>query len=436
MSPVVNPGLEASPPDESDLHQELPAPERLRIQSVLGIASAQLGTSIPAVALFLVAWPITIGSMAPENKAFVLSLVAGLGALVGIVVTPVAGALSDRCTSRWGMRRPFLLVGTLAAVGGLLFMAVAKDVTSLILGALLFSAGSSIYSGGNAALVPDQVPERHRGRIMGLSMVMTVSAGVVASVVLPMFIGNQFLVFAAPAALMGTTTVLTLILVRDRRLSTADSGGKLTVRDILGQFQVNPKHIPDYSWAWLGKAVTTLGTVLTTVYGIYFLTDHLHVSPAELPGVITLTGLIGLLTAVGGAVLGSWISDRFRIRKKMVLYTSTLIFIGAMVAAFAPNVSVYLVALVIMGIGTGAYFPVDGAVMIDVLPGEGRETGKFMGLMTLADQFPRSFGPFAAAGVLSLGALIPNGGYPAVFIVGGTIAILGGLLVRKVKGSV
>jgi MFS family permease len=179
-----------------------------------------------------------------------------------------------------------------------------------------------------------------------------------------------------------------------------------------------------------------MGTVLTTVYGFFFLTDKLQVSPEALPGVLSLTGIIGLACAIVGALLGSWISDKFRIRKKMVLYTSTMILIGAVVAAFAPSVEVYLVALIIMGLGTGAYFPVDGAVMIDVLPGEGRETGKYMGLMTLADQAPRSLGPFVAAGVLAAGSLIPGFGYSAVFLVGGVIAVIGGLIIRKVKGSV
>jgi MFS family permease len=51
-------------------------------------------------------------------------------------------------------------------------------------------------------------------------------------------------------------------------------------------------------------------------------------------------------------------------RKKVVLWTSSQILTG-----FSPNVPTFLVGLVSIGLGSGAYFPVDGAVMIDAMPG-------------------------------------------------------------------
>ncbi len=435
VSEIIRPVAGAGLPEDPIIEPELPGPVKLRARLVVALSISQFGLAVPAVSMTLVSWPYTVGALEPANKAIFLSILTGLFAVVGIIVSPIAGVLSDRCTSRLGMRRPFLLVGGALGVVGMGIMGLAPNITVLILGALVYAAAAGIYTGGNAPLVPDQIPERHRGRVMGLIQVMLVLSGLVSSIVLPMYLGQQFIVFAIPGACFGVTALITVLMIKDRRLSRDEVDGRLSIIGVFAQFKVNPRAIPDYSWAWLGKAITTLGTVLTTVYGFYYITDYLHVTPEQLPGVISLTGILGLVCAVVGAALGSWISDRFRIRKKMVLYTSTMIAIGAVIAAFAPSVEVYLIALVIMGLGTGAYFPVDGAVMIDVLPGEGRETGKYMGLMTLADQTPRSLGPFLAAGILALGNLIPNGGYPAVFISGGIIAIIGALLIRKVKGS-
>lgn len=437
MSEVIRPVAGAALPEEPLATEAgIPAALRLRPRNVVALAISQFGSAVPAVSMTLVSWPFTIGVLDAANKAFYLSLLTGLFAVVGIIVAPIAGVLSDRCTSRLGMRRPFLLTGAGIAAVAMGVMGLAPNIITLILGAMLYAVGTSIYAGGNSPLVPDQIPEKHRGRVMGLIQVMLVLAGLISSIVLPGYLGQQFIVFAIPGACFAATALITVLMINDRKLSKDDVDGKLSIFGIFAQFKVNPRTIPDYSWAWLGKAITTLGTVLTTVYGFYFLTDKLHVAPEALPGVLSLTGIVGLATAVLGAALGSWISDKFRIRKKMVLYTSTMILIGAVIAALAPSVEVYLIALVIMGLGTGAYFPVDGAVMIDVLPGEGRETGKYMGLMTLADQVPRSLGPFLAAGVLSLGSMIPEAGYPAVFITGGIIAVIGALLIRKVKGSV
>lgn len=411
-------------------------PAKLRARVVIALAMSQFGNAIPAVSMVLVSWPYTIGALAPNDKTFFLSLLTGLVAVVGIIVSPIAGVLSDRCTSRLGMRRPFLIIGALGGMAAMAIMGVATNVTTLIIGALFYAAASGIYVGGNAPLVPDQVPDRHRGRVMGLIQVMLVFAGLIASIVLPMFLGQQLLVFAIPGIAFGIAAFIAVLLIEDRHLRKDQIQGRLSVTDIFAQFKINPCSIPDYSWAWLGKAITTLGTVLTSVYSYYYLTDHLEVSSEALPAVLSLTGIVGLGTAILGAVVGTWISDKFRIRKKMVLYTSLTILAGALVAAFAPNVGVYVVALVIIGLGTGAYFPVDGAVMIDVLPGSGAESGKYMGLMTLADQSPRSLGPFLAAGILALFSFIPGWGYPAVFIVGGVVAVIGGLLIRKVEGSI
>ena len=46
--------------------------------------------------------------------------VVAAGALVSLVVTPVAGAISDRWRSRSGRRRPFLIIGMLGSCIGLL----------------------------------------------------------------------------------------------------------------------------------------------------------------------------------------------------------------------------------------------------------------------------------------------------------------------------
>src|SRR4029079_4853708 len=48
-----------------------------------------------------------------EGKVGALGLVTGVGALVAVIAPPLAGALSDRTTSRFGRRLPWLVGGTL-----------------------------------------------------------------------------------------------------------------------------------------------------------------------------------------------------------------------------------------------------------------------------------------------------------------------------------
>jgi len=50
--------------------------------------------------------PEQLEAIDPANKIFWLSVVTGVGALVAAVANPLAGALSDRTTSRLGRRHP------------------------------------------------------------------------------------------------------------------------------------------------------------------------------------------------------------------------------------------------------------------------------------------------------------------------------------------
>lgn len=426
----------APPAGPADRPAGLLTPVRLDKKMVVALGMGQFGNATGTVSMVLVSLPITVAALDSANKEVSLGVLLGIQSLLAIVAIPLFGALSDRCISRVGMRRPFIVLGTVVEAAAMVMMGLAPGIGVLVAGAVLASLGAAIFTGGYSALVPDQVPEPSRGRVMGLLMVMIALAGLIASIALPAFIGNQLALFAIPAGVMLLTSAFAVVVLEDRILDPADRKDGKIVAALVDGLRFNPLKVPDYSWAWTGKALVTLANALTTTYSVYLLTDHLHVTAEDLPGLITITGVIGLFTALGGAAFGSWLSDRLRMRKKFALYTAAMVLAGALVIAFTPNVAVYLVGLVIMGLGTGAYFPIDGAILVDVLPGEGRESGKYMGLMQVADRLPRSLGAFIAPAVLGLGGLTALGGYPFVYIVGGVVAIIGGLLVRKIKGSI
>jgi solute carrier family 45 protein 1/2/4 len=67
------------------------------------------------------------------------------GPVSGLIVQPTIGAYSDRCTSRFGRRRPFLFAGMLFMVCGLLLVANSKNIGILL--------GDSSRSAPRGALV-------------------------------------------------------------------------------------------------------------------------------------------------------------------------------------------------------------------------------------------------------------------------------------------
>src|SRR5204863_7657256 len=73
-----------------------------------------------------------------------LALVAGTGALLAMFGNPIFGKMSDRTSSPFGMRRPWMVIGLVGGSLGILIVALAPDITILLVGwciaQLLFNA--------------------------------------------------------------------------------------------------------------------------------------------------------------------------------------------------------------------------------------------------------------------------------------------------------
>lgn len=51
----------------------------------------------------------------------------------GLVVQPIIGVISDEYKSKWGRRRPFIVVGSLLVAGGLLTLGFTKEIVGLFI---------------------------------------------------------------------------------------------------------------------------------------------------------------------------------------------------------------------------------------------------------------------------------------------------------------
>ena len=80
-------------------------------------ALAVTSTSLLFLAPVLVTLPLKLTSLVGIDEApKSLALVAGVGALLAMFANPFFGRLSDRTVSRWGMRRPWMVIGLVGGV--------------------------------------------------------------------------------------------------------------------------------------------------------------------------------------------------------------------------------------------------------------------------------------------------------------------------------
>src|SRR3954467_14020747 len=77
---------------------------------------------------------LKIAELDPSGKEATLGLVSAVGALFALLTNPLAGALSDRTTSRFGRRRPFIVIGTAAGVVGLAVVGFGASIPIVLIG--------------------------------------------------------------------------------------------------------------------------------------------------------------------------------------------------------------------------------------------------------------------------------------------------------------
>jgi len=84
--------------------------------------------------------------------------------IFGVLFQPLFGKLSDSCHSRWGRRRPFIMIG--APVSALLFCMIplANSIPALMVTVILFVFVMSLWRSPVVALMPDLTPPELRSQ--------------------------------------------------------------------------------------------------------------------------------------------------------------------------------------------------------------------------------------------------------------------------------
>ncbi|MFI7131347.1 MFS transporter [Nonomuraea sp. NPDC050153] len=417
----------------TDVADETPV-EKVSKRAVVAILITIFGSTAAAMMPALIALPIIMARIAPDNKETALGIATGISAFGGMILGPLFGALSDRTTSRFGMRRPGMVIGGLLAMLGLVLLGLADSLPAVFAALVVLAVGQALYGASHAAMTPDTIPEHARGRVVGFASMMGVLAALLAGIVGPQFIDNQFVLAAGGVPLYLLGLVVGMALYRDRRLDPAQVPPQSLLRTVVGGYRFNPKSAPDFSWVWISRFFITLGIAFTGVFTIYLLTDHLKVSPQELPSLISINSVLGMASGLVGTVVGSFVTDKVRSRKRLVLVAALMLAAGSAIIAFAPSVPVFFVGSALLTFANGFLIPTDGVLVMGVLPGGDGANAKYMSFFTIADGLPRSLGPMIAPAVMTLGGMTALGGYPVLYLAGGIVAIAGGLLVRRVRG--
>jgi MFS family permease len=302
--------------------------KRLRWYNHLAVNSYTLGLSIASGIITPLLLPYLVVLFMPaEYKNTYLGNLRLVGLAVAMLVQPMAGMLSDRSTSRFGRRRPFIVTSAVLNSAALAVMALSMQYRdsflndaffntfgmtvpfAILLGGLILSQiSSNLGQGASQGLLPDVVPPDQRGRSSGFKAVMELAPALLIALLAVGRLVDQGQIGAVVAIVAGTfllTALVTALFVRERPQQEKPAGG---VREPFLRF----------------FALTALfvGTTLGATALLNVAAGLVRASTLSLGGQIAMMGLAGLAAMAGAILIGVYLSARIGIGAQASTHTS------------------------------------------------------------------------------------------------------------------
>ncbi|HQI66379.1 MAG TPA: MFS transporter [Rhodoglobus sp.] len=373
---------------------------------------------------------LKVGELDPEGKETSLGLISAIGALVAIVSNALTGALSDRTRSGLGRRRPWIIAGSAGGVVALAIVGFAPNLVVATLGWILAQLTLNMVLAALQALLPDQVPLEQRARVssvLGISQQVSPLLGIGIAYGVQAAGGGIGLMFLIPGIIGALMLALLVAKIRD---VPHEQAGRFTFGEFVRGFRIDKGKGADFGWAWFGRFFVILGFAVYTTYQVYFIGDRLKVTGPD----VVLTQLYALLifsaVLTVSAIVSGRISDRTGRRKIFVFLAAAIVGVGLTLLALTSSLPMFFVAASVMGVGIGAFFAVDLALITDVLPDKEHKAAKDLGIFNIANSLPQSVAPAIAPLFLAIGG---GGNYTALFIAGGVFAVIGAVLIAPIR---
>lgn len=390
-------------------------------------------------------WAIQMGQMGPllehlEADSRLIAWIACAGPVTGVLVQPIVGALSDRCQSIFGRRRPFLLVGAILTAFSLICMPNSPNLLIAAILLWILDASLNITQGPYRALVPDIVPRHQQATAYSL-MSLTIGLGSVIAFWIGYQISSMHDLFYLGAVAMLGAMLWTMFTNKEpsyRPGKTSQHTGRQnsvneegffsgTIQTILRMPLEAKKLCLAHSFTWFGLACLFIYFSLYVAHNVFGATDP--DSPKYLEGVQWASLCYAVLNGV--CFISSAIISRLclaGVSKKLVHTFGLLCMAVGLISMFFINdPNLVMVAMGMLGIGWATTLSIPFALLSDHVP-PGRE-GVLMGTFNVFIAAPQVITSLVVGQVVMM-----SGDNKAVaLVIGGCAMLVSALLLQWVN---
>jgi MFS family permease len=367
-------------------------------------------------------WAFHAGSMPLflkdfTDSKFTISLVLSLAGVSGLIIPPAVGYLSDRASTRWGRRRPYILVG---AFGVMVCVLILPQLATFGLVALLSGFMYVLFRSAETtflALLPDITPSEQRSTATG---VMNLVGGV--GLIACFAVGSVFwdehprLVFNVVAfgcfIFMAIATTLIKEPVASKESTPTAAGPMAYLRSVVRETNVMKFLAAQFCW-WLAFW-------MASTFAVLFATQELGVPEGRSFLVPMVFAIVAALFMVPLGTLG----DRFN-RKSVLSWVLASWVVLQVLVAFSQNLTQALLTFGLCAIPYAGIMAVGYAFLFDLIPED--RTAEFVGIGLVSMASGQICGPLIG------GMVIDTFGYRWIFPCAALFLVIGLILLQFVS---
>lgn len=320
--------------------------------------------------------------------AGITGLILGLDNLVGVIVQPLMGNVSDQTRTKFGRRMPYIIIGI--PLGALFFGLIAfeNSLVSLLLFMFCFIVSMSFWRSQAVSLMPDFVVPENRSKANAIINMMG-GLGVVGSSLISMFLVDTSLQisFLLVSVIMLISLVVLVFTVKERdaygyKLVLAEeeqTGEKVKTKIEKPNLIQSFKDIfaeEDKSTLFILLAIFFAMTGYYALMGLFtiYATEVMNMTRGSAGGYTLFVAVTFMISAFPLSML----AEKYG-RKKFIMIGLVLFIIGCFIAYSIVDTTVLIISFVIIGVGYACII-VNTIVLVWAMAPSEKQIGTYTGV--------------------------------------------------------
>lgn len=377
------------------------------------------------------------------NSETFKGVIMSIGNVCALLLFPLFGMLSDRTTSKFGKRKPYIVVGgfltAASMIGAMIFVnnysASGFSPRTSTIGFSVFITlamlGMAVNQPAAFAIIPDLTPKPLNSEANALKGIVLASGGFAVTVLIGVFGTNFTVVYSATTAVMVLSLIIFMIFVSESKMhnaqrATLDKYNRVLDSSHKDKFRIStmPKDkkrsvffiltVTLFSFFAYGAVMSTYVNYANKVWGMEYNQTAIFVILIGVGGLIVIYPVTLAAKKIG--------------RKNTVMIGLGFLFAGLVMAGFMEKFGVLvIVAYLLFGIGWSALNIISMPMLFEL--SDASTLGTFVSAYTVACTIGRTIAPFV------IGVLIDNTrfGYAVLYPVAAAAVVVAAICLLFVK---